>query len=195
MQDQLARASYDRLTNDPVFWRMSARSLKISARVLLPKAMNANTNNNFDGWGTRSVLNMLYAMSIECALKSVYLEYGNQIAKNGKLNKNSDLPWVANGPHDLVGLARSLPPCCVKLSANEMKFLDDIQPFIELGRYPTRSSCARANPGCLQTNPNGTGVIGTNYPMVPWCDDIFEELSTKLEAVESFKQQNEPPSV
>lgn len=182
MQDPVAKASYDRITNDPAFWRNSAYSLKISAHALKPKALQADSNLTQDGWGIRSVLNMLYAMSLECILKAIYLEHGDQIAENGKMMASSKLPWESNGPHDLLGLANSLPLNCVILTNDDKSFLSQIQPFIELGRYPTRAKCDRENPGCFQTNPNGTGVLGSSFPAMPWCDTAFASLSQKLES-------------
>lgn len=142
--------------NDPTGWINVSKNLIVSGAMLVAPYSSAMvimlrnvTNGGSDsdrprtakeeeiirrGHQTHSIGLMLFAFSIECLLKALFLKRGGVLYENGRFKS----PTRLAKSHNLLEIAESYA-CSTLFTEHQCEILDLLSARNEMGRYPVHS--------------------------------------------------------
>ncbi len=186
LNDPIAVANFNLRANTPEFWTCDADALHRAVDRLKPyepirRSMDesipsddAFENCDLADHGLNKVILMLQGMCLETLMKAIIVNAGLAVSTGGKLN----FPNVAMS-HELKNFAEYLSTKnLATFDTQELRFLEELSVFIEMGRYPTGKDVNRKDLG-IYTAPSGKIGIPV-YPAIPGADKIFERIFSRL---------------
>jgi hypothetical protein len=125
---------HEQLGNNPNAWLTWVYTLTEASKRLRPKPDASRTLP--DGQELMLMTDAVYAMllgyAFECGLKGLWVQKGNRIVADGRLQR------IANvGDHELLQLANAVGIAEIEPTMEELDALNRLTPFIRFaGRYP-----------------------------------------------------------
>ena len=132
--DQYWKDQFERIGNNPRYWRLSAHELLVAAKILKDeydlelRQMRSKQGEASDNLFLPGPKMLLMGAAMEALLKALAIDRGHRFVKDGKFRQ------VAGGTsHNLVGIAKHT---LFDLSDQEEEFLERLGLYLERGRYP-----------------------------------------------------------
>jgi hypothetical protein len=131
---------YEDLGNSIFEWVYISDNLIESANILRKESYHWSGKfremPDFRSYRICDVVTMLYAMAIECLLKSLWLLSGNKLIKNGTF-----VGVNGNTSHHLPSLAKSIEKTgIINFTKKDYKILEELSINITSGRYPVEKN-------------------------------------------------------